>query len=109
MFITFLAVQFGMVHLGNQAATATAREAARVARTVGPTPAGLAQAEARGRTYAGQVGRGVLLDVQVDVVAVGPDTVRATVTADSFTLLPAFGGRITQTVQGPVESFRPDA
>lgn len=104
--LLFAGVQVGQVMLGNQAALAAAREAARVARTGGD----LAAAEARGRAYATSIGTGVLQGADVRVVALdGGLTVRATVTADAYALVPQLGGRITQVAEGPVEVFRGDA
>lgn len=111
-FLVFVTVQAGMVYLGNQAATSVARESARVARTQGAdTPEQRAAAEQRGLDYARGVAHGYLSGVTVDVVVLGPAgdrTVRATVEAESYALVPAFGGHITRSVEGPVEEFRPD-
>lgn len=106
LLLLFMGVQVGQVLLGNQAALAAAREAARVARTGGD----LAAAELRGRAYATSIGTGVLRGADVQVVALdGGLTVRATVTADAYALVPRLGGRITQVAEGPVEVFRGDA
>ncbi|MEJ5914818.1 TadE/TadG family type IV pilus assembly protein [Pseudokineococcus sp. 1T1Z-3] len=107
--LLFAGVQVGQVMLGNQAALAAAREAARVARTGGGDPAALGAAAARGQAYAETVGAGVLRSADVQVVAGdGGLTVRATVTAEANALVPALGGRITQVAEGPVEVFRGD-
>lgn len=105
LFVIFATVQAALLFLGNQAASAAAREAARVARTSHD----LGAAEARGRAYAAQVGRGVIDDVSVQVNAVGAGEVRAVVTGHGIQVVPGIPGlRIEQVVQGPVEEFRPD-
>ena len=109
LLLLFMGVQVGQVMLGNQAALAAAREAARVARAGGGDLGALAAAEARGRAYATSIGTGVLQGADVQVVALdGGLTVRATVTADAYALVPQLGGRITQVAEGPVEVFRGD-
>jgi Flp pilus assembly protein TadG len=109
LFVIFATVQAAMLFLGNQAASAAAREAARVARADGGTPAALTAGEVRGRDYAASVGRGVLAGVRVQVQAVGGQEVRATVTGHGIQVVPGIPGlKITQVSQGPVESFRPD-
>ncbi|WP_281431442.1 TadE/TadG family type IV pilus assembly protein [Kineosporia corallincola] len=108
LFVIFATVQAALLFLGNQAASAAAREAARVARTGGGAAA-IGTAEARGRAYAAQVGRGVIEDVSVQVSMAGPDEVRAVVTGRGIQVVPGVPGvRIEQVVQGPVEEFRPD-
>ncbi|WP_352396626.1 TadE/TadG family type IV pilus assembly protein [Kineosporia sp. NBRC 101677] len=105
LFVIFATVQAALLFLGNQAASAAAREAARVARTTQDAGA----AEARGRAYAAQVGQGVIEGVTVQVSAVGADEVRAVVTGRGVQVVPGIPGlRIEQVVQGPVEEFRPD-
>lgn len=110
MLVVFVTVQAGMIYLGNQAATTIARESARVARTSGAETSAQRQvAEATGEGYAARVAAGILtgVDVQVQLLP-GGETVRATVVADSYALVPALGGRVTRSVEGPVEEFRPD-
>ncbi len=108
LFVIFATVQAALLFLGNQAASAAAREAARVARTGGGSAA-IGAAEVRGRAYAAQVGRGVIEDVSVQVTPVGADEVRAVVTGRGIQVVPGIPGlRIEQVVQGPVEEFRPD-
>jgi hypothetical protein len=102
-------VQAALLFLGNQAASAAAREASRVARSGGGSRQALDDAVQRGRQYAADVGRGVLDDVQVRVVAVAPNQVRATVTGSGIQVVPGIPGLgIRQVAQGPVEEFRPD-
>jgi len=86
-----------------------AREAARVARVDGGTPEALAAAEARGKEYATTVGGDGFTELQVTVVLIDPNTVLATVTGRSVEIIPGFAPRVSAHVQGPVETFRPDA
>ncbi len=105
----FVSVQFALMFLGNQAAQAAAREAARVARDGGGDAAALEAARLRGDEYVVTVGRGVLLNAQVRVVVVGGDQIRATVVGQSLQVVPGVPApRISQQVQGPIELFRPD-
>lgn len=108
-FMIFLVVQFSLAYLGNQVAQAAAREAARDARASGSTDvASRDAAAAHGLAYAVSVGNGLITNVQVDVVAVGDNQVRAVVTAQAVTIVPWLGGNISQRSQGPLEQFRPD-
>ena len=105
LLIIFATVQFALVYLGNQAASAVARESARVARTSdGDTGAG----ERAGYQYAGNIGRGILNDVSVRVVPVGGDGVRAVVSGRAQELSPILVPRVSQTVEGPIERFEED-
>jgi hypothetical protein len=107
--VIFMTVQAALLYLGNQAASAAAREASRVARSGGGSAAAMSEGAARGRQYAASVGRGVLEDVKVQVGAVGPDQVRAVVTGRGVQVVPGMPGLgIRQVAQGPVERFRPD-
>lgn len=109
-FVIFLTVQVALLFLGNQAASAAAREAARVARSGGTSDESLDVARLRGEQYAATVGHGVVEQVRVVVEAVGDDQVRATVTGRGVQLVPGVPGvGITQVVQGPIEMFRSDA
>jgi len=101
LLLIFLAVQFALVYLGNQAASAVARETARIART----SATAAEAETRGDRYAASVGRGVLQDASVVVSPVGADRVRVTVSGTAQRLTPIGVPRVSQTVEGPIERF----
>jgi Flp pilus assembly protein TadG len=109
MFATFLVVQFALSWYGNEVASATAREAARVARSQGGTAASLAEAEARGGAYATRIGGPGLTDVEVHVVLLpATQEVRATVTGRSQEVVPGFAPRVKAVVQSPIETFRPD-
>ncbi|KHL11246.1 TadE-like protein [Mumia flava] len=106
MIAILLTVQFALVYLGNQAVSAAAREAGRTARVTGDTVA----AEARGASYASTVGGGLIDDIDVQVVQVGDDEMRATVTAHAVRLLPFLGVTdLSEEVQGPIEQFQEDA
>jgi phage terminase large subunit-like protein len=101
----FVAVQLALVYLGNQAASAVARESAGVARTSdGDTAAG----ERAGLQYAANIGRGILTGVDVRVVRVGDDQVRAVVTGHAQELSPVLVPQVSETVVGPIEEFRED-
>jgi Flp pilus assembly protein TadG len=102
----FATVQGALVYLGNQAASAVAREASRVART---TDGDQAAGERAGYQYAANIGRGILNGVSVDVTRVGPDRVRAVVHGHAQELSPVGVPEVTQTVEGPIEEFREDA
>ncbi len=104
MLVIFVAVQFSLVYLGNAAASAVAREAARVARVTGD----VGQGRAAGQQYAANIGRGILEDVDVVVVPVGGDRVRAVVSGRAQELAPVVVPRVRQTVEGPVEEFKVD-
>lgn len=104
----FVIVQFALSWHGNQVASAAAREAARAARIDGGTPEALAAAEQHGATYAAQIGAGALTEVTVDVVLVDGDEVRATVTGRSMEIVDGLAPEVSQSVQGPIEEFRPD-
>lgn len=102
MFVILLAVQASMVYLGNQAANAVARETARVARATGDAGA----AQARGRAYAANIGKGVLEDVTIRVRPAGGDRVQVVVTGRAQEILPVGVPTVSETVEGPLEEFR---
>ncbi|MEP7088727.1 MAG: TadE family protein [Nocardioidaceae bacterium] len=105
MLFIFATVQFSLVYLGNQAASAVAREASRVARTSnGDTAAG----ERAGYQYAANIGRGILMDVNVRVVRVAGDRVQAVVSGHAQEISPILVPRVDQKVVGPIEEFRQD-
>ena len=104
MLVIFMAVQFSLIYLGNAAATAVAREAARVARVTGDAQ----QGQVAGSQYAQNIGRGILEDVDVNVVPVGGDRVRAVVSGRAQELAPVLVPRVSQTVEGPIEEFKVD-
>lgn len=99
--VILLAVQFAMVYLGNQAASAIARETARVARATQSQ----GEAEQAGRRYASNMSTGILNDYTISVVAVGDDRVRVTVTGQAQKISPVGVPRVSQTVEGPLELF----
>ncbi|WP_245527735.1 TadE/TadG family type IV pilus assembly protein [Aeromicrobium marinum] len=101
-----MTVQFSLVYLGNQAASASAREAARVARVTGDAT----QGQAKGESLARDLGRGVLDDVDVQVVQIDGDRMRATVSGRAPGILPFLTPpRVSDSVQGPIEQFVQDA
>jgi len=106
--VIFSIVQFGLSWHANQVASATAREAARVARVQGGGPDALSLAETHGEEYAQAVGGNALQNVNVTVVAVGTDQVRATVTGEALEIVEGLAPQVQQVVQGPIEEFRPD-
>jgi len=108
MLVIFLIIQFALSWYGNEVAGSAAREAARVARVGGGTPAALAAAEKRGREYATAVGGNGLEEVTVDVVRLPGDTVRATVSGRSQEIVRGFAPKVSASVEGPVEQFRAD-
>jgi Flp pilus assembly protein TadG len=105
MLAIFLTIQFSLIYLGNQAASAAAREASRVARTSKST----AQGEAAGRDYTAKIGQGILEDVQVSVTPVGADQVRVEVRGHAQKITPFIDPpTVVQVVQGPLEEFHAD-
>jgi hypothetical protein len=112
--VIFFTVQESLLFLGNQAAGAAAREAARVAREGGGTPQSVADAVQRGQEYAASVGHGLIEQVTVQVQVVNdpdgnPEDIRATVRGHGVQVMPGFPGQgVSQVSQGPIESFRPD-
>lgn len=98
LLIMFIAVQFGLVWFGNQAASATAREAARQARVYDDEGA----AQRAGYAYARDVGKGVLDEPTVTVRIVG-NTVTVTVTGHAQEISPIGVPLVRQTVEGPLE------
>lgn len=107
-FAIFATVQFGLMFLGNQAASAAAREAARVARVGGSA----ADAQLRGQQYLATVGKGIAEPLLVEVTFLGPvgdQEVRAVVRARGLQVVPGLPAPVLeQVVQGPVEGFRVD-
>lgn len=105
MLAIFLTIQFALIYLGNQVASAAAREAARVARTSLDS----GQAEAAGYAYTADIGTGILEDVRVIVTPVGTEQVRVEVTGHAQKITPFVDPpTVTQVVQGPLEEFRAD-
>ena len=109
MLVIFLTVQFALSWHGSEVAGAVAREAARVARTGGGSAQAIADAETRGTQYAAAIGGRALTDVDIDVTPLPAEReVRVRVTGRSVEIIPGFAPRVSKTVQGPVEEFRPD-
>jgi Flp pilus assembly protein TadG len=114
MMAIFLTVQFALLYLGNQVISSSARQAERVARAgASAEPASaIAQANAVARQYAATVGHGLVTNVLVNISPVngpsGPE-IRVIVTGQALQLVPGVAaGRVSKTVQGPVENFRAD-
>jgi TadE-like protein len=116
MFVIFLTVQAALLFLGNQAAEAAARDAARVARaaasstdlTAGGSQDALEAGEESGLAYAHSVGAGILLDPKITMRVVGGQ-IEVVVTGTGIKLVPGVpGAAISQRVLSPIEEFRPD-
>ncbi|NUR10012.1 MAG: hypothetical protein HOQ22_18125 [Nocardioidaceae bacterium] len=101
----FATVQGALVYLGNQAASAVAREAARVART---NDGDLAAGQRAGQQYAANIGQGILLGARVTPLAAPDGRVRFQVTGHAQELSPILVPEVTQTVEAPIEEFRED-
>lgn len=104
MIAMIVTIQFSLTYLAKQSASASAREAARVARVTGDADLG----RQKGVSSAQQLGRGVLQTPQVSVVRVG-DTMRATVSGQANQLLPFLASpRVEEVSQGRIEEFEED-
>jgi len=104
MVAMILTIQFSLTYLAKQSASAAAREAARVARVTGDPDMG----RAKGVSSATSLGRGLLMDPQVQVARVG-DNMRAEVSGQANQLLPFFRSpRVTEVVQGRIEEYQQD-
>lgn len=104
MITVLLAVQFCLVYLGKEVANAAAREASRVARVTHDAP----QAKAKAYQWIDDIGRGALDHPDVQVRRVG-DEVHVTVSGQAQHILPWVPfPRVSETVVGPIEAFRPD-
>lgn len=102
-----LTVQFALVYLANQYASAAAREGNRVARITGDA----AQGEAKGRSVVSDVGNGMLEAATVRTTLVGDAAVQTEVRGNAPQILPfGFLGLVdvSETVRGPIERFDPD-
>ncbi|HET6699585.1 MAG TPA: TadE/TadG family type IV pilus assembly protein [Nocardioidaceae bacterium] len=100
-----LAVQFSLIYLGNQAASAAAREANRVARVTGDQ----AQGRQTGVAYAARIGGGILENVDVQVNVAGGAVATTVVSGEAQQLLPFLPPpRVSERVEGPVERFVED-
>jgi Flp pilus assembly protein TadG len=108
----FATVQFGLMYLGNSAASSAAREAARVARAGGGDPGAIDAAQARGQEILANIGKGVIQgtgDITVQQFAGEPDEIEVTVTVQGVGIVPGLPTpEIRQVVRGPVEEFDAD-
>ncbi len=99
--VVLIAVQFAMVYLGNQAASAIARETARVARAT----ADEGKARLAGERYADNMSTGILNGHRITITPLGSDRVRVTVTGEAQKISPIGVPQVSQTVEGPIEQF----
>lgn len=106
-FTVFLIVQAALVWHGNQIASAVAREAARDARAASTDRSNLADLESRWISYAEAVAGNGLQGVDVDIQVIGDD-VRADVTGCPLQIVPLEIMCVDQSVQSPIEEFKPD-
>jgi Flp pilus assembly protein TadG len=108
----FATVQFGLMYLGNSAASSAAREAARIARAGGGGDEAIAAAQARGQEILANIGKGVIQgdgDIAVQQFAGEPDQIQVTVTVQGVGIIPGLPTpEIKQVVRGPVEEFDAD-
>lgn len=104
MFIIFIAVQFSLIWFGNQAASAVARETARSVRVYED----VGRAKQAGYRYAATIADGALEDVRITVTPVGGNRVRVTVTGRAQEITPVGVPTVSQTVEGPIETFEGD-
>ncbi|MEO9325871.1 TadE/TadG family type IV pilus assembly protein [Nocardioides sp. C4-1] len=103
MFVIFLAVQFSLVYLGNQAASAVARETARAVRV---SEGDQGRGRSVGMQYAGNIGGGVLEDVDIQIQLLdGGTRVRVTVSGRAQEISPVGVPRVSETIEGPIERF----
>ncbi len=108
MLVIFLTVQFALTWYGNEVAGAVARETARVVRVGGGTPDSIADARAHAQEYTDAVGGASFQDLQVQITQPDDETVRVTVSGRALEIVDGFAPRVSATVQGPIEQFRPD-
>jgi Flp pilus assembly protein TadG len=114
MLVIFLTVQFSLVYLGNQVISSSARQAGRVARSVGNGDPAIAQRDAEkvAQDFAAKVGHGLVTDVHADATleaGASGQEMRVVVSGQALQLVPGFAApRVSKTVQGPIEAFRPD-
>jgi Flp pilus assembly protein TadG len=109
LFLTiFLIVQAALTWHGNQIASAVARETARDART-DPSPEGLIEARQEGLELAEKLSTEGLNEVTItfEIVA-GGEEVRTTVRGRSIEIIGGLSPWVEQTVQSPIEEFKPD-
>ncbi|GEK22904.1 TadE family protein [Cellulomonas xylanilytica] len=109
MLVIFLTIQFALTWYGNEVAGAVARETARVVRVGGGTPQSVADARTHARNYTAAVGGTSFRDLQVQITQPDDQTVRVTVSGRALEIVDGFAPRVSATVQGPIEQFRPDA
>lgn len=100
-----LTVQFALVYLANEYASAAAREGNRVARVTGD----VGQGEAKGRQVVNDMGDGMLESATVQTSVIGGTVVQTEVRGNAPRIVPFLGFvNVTETVRGPIERFDPD-
>ena len=106
VFFLFLmsVIQASFWFLARDAALAAARQGADAARSAG---ASLGAGRATALRFARQAGSGYLLRPSAIVVHSSPTTVSVTVSGRVPSFVPGFAVSISETVQAPVEEFRP--
>lgn len=97
-------IQASFWFLAKQAALAAARQGADAARALG---AANAAGPAAALAFARQSGRGYLDDPAASSAGSNASTVSITVTGRAPSFVPGLVVRVSETVQGPVEEFRP--
>lgn len=98
------AIQASFWFLARDAALAAARQGADAARAVG---ASLGSGQSTALSFARQAGSGYLLDPAATVLHSNPATVVVTVSGRVPSFVPGLTMRVAETVQAPVEEFRP--
>ena len=97
-------IQASFWFLARQAALAAARQGADAARAMG---ASRASGPAAAMAFARQSGRGYLDDPAASSTGSNADTVVVTVTGRAPSLVPGLVVAVSESVQAPVEEFRP--
>jgi Flp pilus assembly protein TadG len=98
------AIQASFWFLARDAALAAARQGADAARAVG---ASMASGESTALSFARQAGSGYLMNPAATVRHSNATTVAVTVSGRVPSFVPGLTVRVSETVQAPVEEFRP--
>lgn len=95
-------VQFALIYLANEYASAAAREGNRVARVTGDP----AQGQAKGEAVVRDMGDGILEPATVRVRWISDTVIETEVTGSAPRIVPFLDVvQVTETVRGPVERF----